>query len=70
MPRLFVSYVTHHPERPIEFGNMVLDHDVPRSDMDISFLQLKIHNKIPEEKRPIAQPTILWFHVLPDMLPD
>lgn len=66
MTKLFVSFEITYPDKPPVIENMVLDHDEPRSGEDISFLQLKIHNALPKNDRPIRQPTIIWFKKLGD----
>ena len=66
MAKLFVSFEVTYPGKPSMMENMVLDCDEPKDERDVSFLQLSIHNKLPEERRPIAQPTIVWFKELKD----
>lgn len=64
MPKLFVSFELTYPNKPSKIENTVIDHEEPASERDILFLQLKIHNKLPEDIRPIKQPTIIWFRKL------
>ncbi len=61
---LFVSFVTQDPGKPVVFGSMVLVHTVPRDDTALTYLQMCIHNRIPEESRPKTFPTILSFQPL------
>ncbi len=64
MTKLFASFELSYPDKASRIGNMVLDYDEPTSETDISFLELKIHNMLTEDIRPIRQPTIICFKKL------
>jgi hypothetical protein len=66
MAKLFVSYVTQDPGKPITFGHMVLHRGMPRDSTDVSYLQMLIYNGIPKEQRPISFPAIVSFQALPE----